>query len=71
MAQTLRTQALRLSLLDGFRELAADFSAWRAHRRRFAETYAELAGLSDRELADIGIARAEIPDVARAHADLG
>ena len=71
MAQTLRTQALRLSLIDGFRELAGEFSEWRARRKRFAATYAELASLSDRDLADLRIARAEIRRIAREHADLG
>jgi uncharacterized protein YjiS (DUF1127 family) len=39
----------------------AQFSSWRA--RRSAE--AELSALSDRELADIGLTRQEIPAVVR------
>ena len=38
--------------------------AW-ADYRAFVETRAELDALSDRELADLGIARANIRDVAR------
>ena len=34
---------------------------WREYRR----TIAELAGLSDRELADLGISRSDIASVAR------
>lgn len=37
----------------------------RQRRRVFNETYAELSTLSDRELADIGLTRLEIGDVAR------
>lgn len=44
--------------LDGF---VARFMAWRAYRK----TVAELSALSDRELDDIGLIRAEIPNYAR------
>jgi uncharacterized protein YjiS (DUF1127 family) len=33
--------------------------------RRYRETYNELMRLSSRELADLGIARADIPVIAR------
>ncbi len=33
--------------------------------RKYQETYRELARLSSRELADLGISRADIPTIAR------
>ena len=39
--------------------------AWWQERRRIARTIAELEELSDAELADIGISRADIERVAR------
>lgn len=39
--------------------------AWWDERRRIARTVAELDQLSDAELQDIGITRADIPRVAR------
>ena len=39
-------------------------AAW-AERRRIARTVDQLQGLSDRMLADIGLARCDIPRVAR------
>ncbi len=47
------------SMLSKF---AAGFKAWRAQR----EAAAELSRLSDRELADIGVTRQQIPAVIRA-----
>ena len=32
---------------------------------KYQETYRELARLSSRELADLGISRADIPEIAR------
>lgn len=40
------------------------FRAWRG----YARSVRELSSLSDRELADIGVHRSEIPAVARAYA---
>lgn len=45
-----------------FAAIRASFGAWIAYRR----TVSALSALSDRELADIGISRAEIRAVARA-----
>jgi uncharacterized protein YjiS (DUF1127 family) len=39
--------------------------AWMAEQRRVNRTIAMLSELSDRTLADIGIARSDIPRVAR------
>jgi uncharacterized protein YjiS (DUF1127 family) len=33
--------------------------------RRYRETYSELMRLSNRELADLGIQRVDIPEIAR------
>jgi uncharacterized protein YjiS (DUF1127 family) len=38
---------------------------YRALRRKYERTYSELARMSDRDLADIGISRLSIRDVAR------
>jgi uncharacterized protein YjiS (DUF1127 family) len=44
-----------------FSELVSRFNAWRAER----SAAHELFGLSDRELADIGLTRQDIPTVVR------
>lgn len=46
-------------------ELAERAVAWWRERRRIARTIAELEALTDSELADIGITRADIERVAR------
>ena len=40
-------------------------SVWSAERRAYLNAITELESLSDRDLADIGIARCDIPDVVR------
>ncbi len=47
------------------RDLLARLAAWWDERRRIARTIDELEQLSDAELADIGISRADIARVAR------
>ena len=42
-------------------KLVSSFRAWRKYR----ETYKELAQLSNRDLADVGIRRSEIQTIAR------
>ena len=49
------------SIIEGALALISRFNDWRAYRR----TVAELASLTDRELHDIGISRADIRHVAR------
>ncbi len=44
--------------------LAADAAARQAKRRVYKTTFSELAVLSNRELADLGIARCEIRRIA-------
>ncbi len=43
-----------------FKSIARRFQAW----RRYGAAMNELSHLSDRELADIGISRSEIPRIA-------
>jgi len=43
--------------------LAADWHQKRALRSKYRRTLAELQGTSSRDLADLGIARADIPDL--------
>jgi uncharacterized protein YjiS (DUF1127 family) len=48
-------------IAQAFRALAKRYAEWRQRE----QTYAELAQLDDRSLADIGISRGEIPYVLR------
>lgn len=48
-------------ILDRISAVVARFNDWRSYRR----TVAELSTLSDRELQDIGISRADIRAIAR------
>jgi uncharacterized protein YjiS (DUF1127 family) len=43
----------------------ADFAAWRARRALYRQTFVELSTLTDRDLADLGFARCDIPRIAR------
>jgi uncharacterized protein YjiS (DUF1127 family) len=49
----------------GIRHLYRRLADWSKGYRAYHETLRELNGLSDRELADIGIARVDIPAIAR------
>jgi uncharacterized protein YjiS (DUF1127 family) len=42
-------------------KLVTTYRAWRKYR----QTYNELMQLSNRDLADVGIQRSEIPEIAR------
>lgn len=68
------THAVHTPLASGltarFAALRAEWDAWRARRAMFRRTYDELAALSGRELADIGLHRSEIGRVAREAAGL-
>ena len=52
-------------LTDTIRNLAASWTEGRARAKRYRETYRELSMLSDVELSDIGICRANIASIAR------
>lgn len=54
----------RLDLRARFTALRETLREERARRRTYARVYCELARMTDRDLADIGIARASIGDVA-------
>lgn len=57
----------QLALLSGPGPLARRFSFWRQQRdrqRRFEKTYASLQALSDKDLADIGLSRLSLRDIA-------
>ncbi|MEO9822259.1 MAG: DUF1127 domain-containing protein [Paracoccaceae bacterium] len=53
-----------------FQALGAQLKDARARRVAYNRTYGELAGLTDRELADIGMSRCEIDRVAKQHANM-
>lgn len=53
------------STMDRVRRLYARGAEWLQERRAYNETLSELSALSDRDLADIGVARADIPAIAR------
>ncbi len=49
--------------------LRATLRHWRARRAVYLQTHAELSACSDRDLADFGLHRADIPALARRAAD--
>jgi uncharacterized protein YjiS (DUF1127 family) len=49
----------------GVRRALKYLATWAEGRRAYRQTASELSALSDRELADIGIVRCDIPAVAR------
>jgi uncharacterized protein YjiS (DUF1127 family) len=49
----------------GVSGLLAAFQAWRARRRDIARITHALEAMSNRELAELGISRSDIPAVAR------
>ncbi|TMV03297.1 DUF1127 domain-containing protein [Ruegeria sediminis] len=49
------------------RAFVEDVKQARARAAEYNRTYAELQGLTDRELNDIGVRRCDIADLARAH----
>lgn len=51
--------------MGGVRRVLRNLSAWSQQRRAYNQAAFELNALSDRDLADIGIARCDIPSIAR------
>lgn len=64
MAYVNSTRANTVSISDRFGSLVAGFKAAMARRRIYDQTVRELASLSDRDLADLGISRSVITQVA-------
>lgn len=65
MAYTTYTQPLRETGASWIDTLIAKLRARRENYLRYRQTADELHALSDRELADIGISRFDIPRIAR------
>jgi uncharacterized protein YjiS (DUF1127 family) len=65
MAYVSNSRALSLGLVDRVMAVIATAKANRAQRAIYVNTVRELNQLTDRELADLGIARLSIEDVAR------
>lgn len=59
-----QTTGHRNRFLAGLDRIVATIAEERARRRIFRRTYAELNALTDRELADIGVARGDIGEIA-------
>ena len=64
MAYVNSTRATQSVLSDRFSALIASFRLATQRRRIYAQTVRELKGLTDRELADLGIARSMIGEIA-------
>jgi len=64
---------IQTGVLDHLTQTVADLrqrlALFRYRRRAFDQTYSELSQLSDRELNDLGFARADIARIARESAD--
>ncbi len=56
------------SLLSRIRAVVASFAQERANWTQYNRTVAELGSLADHELADIGVRRCDIADIAHEHA---
>ncbi len=65
MAYMNSTRSAHLSFYDRFAALAAAAKDMIARRRVFNQTLFELSHLSDRDLSDLGLSRANITEVAR------
>lgn len=66
MAQYIETQTLPSGALKArFSQWLEQFSEQRKLAREYRRTFNELDALRDRELADLGIARADISRIAR------
>ena len=60
---TLALASLSTRGAAAFARFSADRRAKRTLRAKYRRTLAELQGTSNRDLADLGIARSEIPDL--------
>lgn len=67
MAYAINTQTFGRSLNERIAHAFEGFKAARALRKQFNVTRAELSQLDDRELADLGISRFDINEIAYRH----
>ncbi|MFM2349112.1 MAG: hypothetical protein RIR04_78 [Pseudomonadota bacterium] len=65
MAYVNSTRSAQVSFFDRFAALMVGVKDLIARRRVFNQTLFELNQLSDRDLSDLGLSRANIADVAR------
>lgn len=65
MAYVNTTRNGTASFADRFNMVFGSLKAAASRRRLYSQTVRELGGLSDRELADLGIHRSTIGDIAR------
>jgi uncharacterized protein YjiS (DUF1127 family) len=65
MAYVNTSRAASLSLADRFPGFLANLKASFARRAVYMQTVRELDALTDRELADLGISRLDVPTLAR------
>jgi uncharacterized protein YjiS (DUF1127 family) len=65
MAFVTSTRATPVSFADRFATLVSGVKDLMARRRVFNQTLYELNQLSDRDLSDLGLSRANVADVAR------
>lgn len=66
MAYVNTTRSTHVSFLDRFAAVVKIVKDAVERRRVYNETLFELSNLSDRDLADLGLSRASISDVAKA-----
>lgn len=65
MAYMNSTRSVQVSFFDRFAAVAAGVKGLITRRRVFNQTLFELSQLSDRDLSDLGLSRANIADLAR------
>lgn len=65
MTEQMQGEALIPARLRAAISVLRELREWRARTAMMRRTYRELSRLSDRELADIGISRWQIADIAR------
>jgi len=66
MAHALNTTSLSADIATSLQGIASKWRAAREKRAVYNRVFQNLATLSDRDLADIGIARTDIDRIARA-----
>ena len=65
MAYVNQTRAVTAAPTDRLSALVATLKGGLARRRVYVQTLRELNALNDRELADLGISKFSIPEIAR------